>query len=377
MVAVVFALNGFAFATLFSRIPAVRDTLDLSPAGTGLLLLALSAGTLTALPLSGAVVHRIGPAPAVLAGTVTAVAGLVVVAAGLWAAATPTTAVGLVLYGAGSSTWDVAMNVEGAAVERRLGRTLMPRFHAGFSIGAITGALAGAASARWQVDVSPQLMLVGPACLVGAAVAVRAFLPASEPDRSAPARTLAAWREPRTLLIGLLVCSFALVEGVANDWLALALVDGHGTAQTVGAIGLGVFVAAMTIGRLGGGAVLDRYGRAPVLRATAVLAALGVGTVVAADPLPLVIVGAVLWGLGASLGFPVGMSAGADEQDRAASRVAVVSSIGYTAFLAGPPLVGFLAEAVGILRGLLVVVAAAGVGGLVAFATSPPARRLS
>ncbi len=377
MVAIVFALNGFAFATLFSRIPAVRDTLDLSPAGTGLLLLALSAGTLTALPLSGAVVHRIGPAPAVLAGTVTAVAGLVVVAAGLWAAATPTTAVGLVLYGAGSSTWDVAMNVEGAAVERRLGRTLMPRFHAGFSIGAITGALAGAASARWQVDVSPQLMLVGPACLVGAAVAVRAFLPASEPDRSAPARTLAAWREPRTLLIGLLVCSFALVEGVANDWLALALVDGHGTAQTVGAIGLGVFVAAMTIGRLGGGAVLDRYGRAPVLRATAVLAALGVGTVVAADPLPLVIVGAVLWGLGASLGFPVGMSAGADEQDRAASRVAVVSSIGYTAFLAGPPLVGFLAEAVGILRGLLVVVAAAGVGGLVAFATSPPARRLS
>jgi len=377
VVAVVFALNGFAFATLFSRIPAVRDTLDLSPAGTGLLLLALSAGTLTALPLSGAVVHRIGPAPAVLAGTVTAVAGLVVVAAGLWAAATPTTAVGLVLYGAGSSTWDVAMNVEGAAVERRLGRTLMPRFHAGFSIGAITGALAGAASARWQVDVSPQLMLVGPACLVGAAVAVRAFLPASEPDRSAPARTLAAWREPRTLLIGLLVCSFALVEGVANDWLALALVDGHGTSQTVGAIGLGVFVAAMTIGRLGGGAVLDRYGRAPVLRATAVLAALGVGTVVAADPLPLVIVGAVLWGLGASLGFPVGMSAGADEQDRAASRVAVVSSIGYTAFLAGPPLVGFLAEAVGILRGLLVVVAAAGVGGLVAFATSPPARRLS
>jgi len=377
VVAVVFALNGFAFGTLFSRIPAVRDTLDLSPAGTGLLLLALSAGTLTALPLSGAVVHRIGPAPAVLAGTVTAVAGLVVVAAGLWAAATPTTAVGLVLYGAGSSTWDVAMNVEGAAVERRLGRTLMPRFHAGFSIGAITGALAGAASARWQVDVSPQLVLVGPACLVGAAVAVRAFLPASEPDRSAPARTLAAWREPRTLLIGLLVCSFALVEGVANDWLALALVDGHGTAQTVGAIGLGVFVAAMTIGRLGGGAVLDRYGRAPVLRATAVLAALGVGTVVAADPLPLVIVGAVLWGLGASLGFPVGMSAAADEQDRAATRVAVVSSIGYTAFLAGPPLVGLLAEAFGILRGLLVVVAAAGVGGLVAFATSPPARRLS
>ncbi|MDQ3663587.1 MAG: MFS transporter, partial [Actinomycetota bacterium] len=179
------------------------------------------------------------------------------------------------------------------------------------------------------------------------------------------------------LLIGLLDCSFALVEGVANDWLALALVDGHGTSQTLGAIGLGVFVAAMTIGRLGGAAVLDRYGRAPVLRATAVLAALGVGTVVAADPLPLVIVGAVLWGLGASLGFPVGMSAAADQQDRAPTRVAVVSSIGYTAFLAGPPLVGYLAEAVGILRGLLVVVAAAGVGGLVAFATSPPARRLS
>ena len=372
-----FALNGFAFAALFSRIPAVRDTLDLSAAGTGLLLLALSAGTLSALPLSGAVVHRVGPASAVLAGAVTVAVGLGVVSLGLWAAATPATAVGLALYGAGSSTWDVAMNVEGAAVERRLGRTLMPRFHAGFSIGAIAGALVGAAAARWQIDVSPQLVLVGAACLLSAAVAVRAFLPASEPDRPAPARTLAAWREPRTQLVGLLVCSFALVEGIANDWLALALVDGHGTSQTVGAVGLGVFVAAMTIGRLGGGAVLDRYGRAPVLRATAVLAVLGVGTVVAADPLPLVIVGAVLWGLGASLGFPVGMSAAADEQDRAATRVAVVSSIGYTAFLAGPPLIGFLAEAFGILRGLLVVVAAAGLGGCVAFATSPPDRRLS
>lgn len=372
-----FALNGFAFAALFSRIPAVRDTLDLSPAGTGLLLLALSAGTLTALPLSGAVVHRVGPARAVLAGTATAVVGLGVVAAGLWAGAIPATVAGLVLYGAGTSTWDVAMNVEAAAVERRVGRTLMPRFHAGFSIGAITGALTSAGAARWQVDVSLQLALVGATSLVGAAVAVRAFLPASEPDKPAPARALAAWREPRTLLVGLLVCSFALAEGVANDWLALALVDGHGSSQTVGALCLGVFVAAMTIGRLGGGAILNRYGRPTVLRATAVLAALGVGTVVAADPLPLVVVGAVLWGLGASLGFPVGMSAAADEEERAPTRVAVVSSIGYTAFLAGPPLVGFLAEASGILPALLVVVGAAGVGGLVAFATSPPARRLS
>ena len=370
-------LNGLAMAALISRVPAVRDTLALSPAELGVLLLALSAGTLTALPLSGLVVGRLGAARTVLAAAAVVAIGLSVIAVGLGLGSVLVVAVGLAVYGAGTSSWDVAMNVEGAAVERRLGRTLMPRLHAGFSLGTVAGALVGAGAAHAGVALPFQLVVVAAGCLLGAALAARRFLPAELPESGGEPSGSgigSVWREPRTLLVGVLVCAFALVEGIANDWLALALVDGHGQSQAVGALGYGVFVAAMTLGRLTGGSVLDRLGRVLVLRGTALLALAGVLLVVTSGSLGWVLVGAVGWGIGASLGFPVGMSAAADEPERAAARVAVVSSIGYTAFLAGPPLVGFLAEAFGILRGLLVVVAAAIVGAVAAAATRPAHR---
>ncbi len=110
----------------------------------------------------------------------------------------------------------------------------------------------------------------------------------------------------------------------------------------------------MTTGRVAGTGWLDRYGRVPVLRATFATALLGSALVVVGGPW-LAFLGAALWGLGASLGFPVGMSAGADDPTRAAARVSVVSTIGYAAFLLGPPLLGFVGDRVGVLRALLVV----------------------
>lgn len=376
-VSAVFAVNGFCFASLASRVPAVRDTLELSASGLGLLLLTLSGGTLTALPLSGAVVHRLGAARAVLAGSLLSGVGLGLVATGLTVEQVPLVGLGLAAYGAGTSIWDVAMNVEGADVERRLGRTVMPRFHAGFSLGTVGGALAAAGVASAGAGLPVQLAVVAPAAVAVTALAVRSFRPAAdghEPDDHAPRGVTWAWREPRTLLVGLVVCSFALVEGVANDWIALALIDGHAGSEALGALGFGVFVSAMTLGRLTGGALLDRFGRVQVLRATGLVAVLGVSTVIVADPLAVVVAGAAAWGLGASLGFPVGMSAAADDSARAAARVAVVSSIGYSAFLAGPPAVGFLADAFGVLRALLVAVGAALVGATAALATRPARR---
>jgi MFS family permease len=166
---------------------------------------------------------------------------------------------------------------------------------------------------------------------------------------------LAAWREPRTLLVGLLVLVMGFTEGTANDWLAVAFVDGHGVGGAAGALAFGVFVAAMTVGRTAGTIALDRWGRVPVLLATILLAALGAAAAVFAGSWPLALAGVALWGLGASLGFPVGMSAAADEESRAPARVSVVAAIGYTAFLAGPPAVGLLGDRVGVLRALLIV----------------------
>ena len=166
--------------------------------------------------------------------------------------------------------------------------------------------------------------------------------------------------------------AFALAEGIANDWLALAVRDGHHTSDAVGALSYGAFVTAMTAARTTGGGLLERHGRTAVLRGTALVGGAGLLLLVLGPGLPSVAVGALLWGAGSSLGFPVGMSAAADDPGRAALRVSVVSSIGYSAFLGGPPLIGFLAEQVGLLDALLVVAAAFAAGAAVAGSARPP-----
>jgi MFS family permease len=185
---------------------------------------------------------------------------------------------------------------------------------------------------------------------------VRRFLPVAVAEEGRPAgHALRAWTEPRTLLIGLMVLAMALTEGVANDWLGVAMVDGYDAPAWLGSAAFALFVVAMTGGRIAGTALLDRFGRVQVLWGTMAVAEAGILLVVLGGVPALVVVGIVLWGLGASLGFPVGMSAAADDPAKAASRVSVVSTIGYTAFLAGPPLIGFLGERFGVLHALLLV----------------------
>jgi MFS family permease len=363
-VGVTFATNGLAFAGWFARIPAIRDDLGLSSAGLGLLLLCLSGAALTAIPLAGPLVQRVGPGRAVLYGSMSVTLGLLAMAGGTELGSVPLAGAGLILLGMGNSTWDVAMNVEGAEVERHLGRTLMPRFHAGFSLGTVGGAGVSAATAAAGVSVSTQLFCTA---IVGAVVmilTVRRFLPhaATPAGERSGGRVRDVWREPRTLLIGVIMLGFGFTEGVANDWLAISLVDGYHAGETTGAIGFGFFVTAMTLARLFGGNAIERWGRVRVLRATGLSALVGLLLVVSGVGVPLVLVGALFWGAGASLGFPVGMSAAADDPLRAALRVSVAGSIGYGAFLAGPPLIGFLAERFGVLHALLVVVVAIGLG---------------
>lgn len=373
-VAVVFGVNGFVFASWISRLPAVRDILGMTPGELGLLLLCVSFGSVTTLVVSGVVVHRLGPRRACLVAASLMTAALAVVSL------TPPLgllAVALVLVGAGTGLWDVAMNVEGAGVERLLGRPIMPRYHAGFSFGTVAGAAVGAGAAGLHVPVAWHLVTVCALGFASVAVAVRWYVGpevwAFTGDDAAPAvrgssGVLRAWREPRTLMIGLLVLGMAFAEGAANDWLAVGLVDGYRVSHAVAALGFGFFVTAMTTGRLVGPWILARFGRVRALRTSALLVAVGVLAVqVGAElrepvgivaALALAAVGALTWGGGAALGFPVGMTAAADDPRFAAARVSVVSSIGYVAFLAGPPLLGLLGDHVGVIRALVGVGAA-------------------
>ena len=301
--------------------------------------------------------------------------GLLLAATGATLGLVPLAAVGLFLYGIGTGIWDVSMNVEGAEVERLLDRSIMPRFHAAWSFGSIAGAAVGVPVAALSV---PMPLHLGVLALLGLLAVVRVttdFLPFTAPT---PASTPAvssgsAWGEPRVLAIGLMVLAFAVAEGSANDWLSLALIDGYDVAHWVGVAGYALFVSSMTVGRLLGPNVLDRYGRAPVLWVTSGLAAVGIVVTVFGTYLPVVAIGIVVWGLGASLGFPVGMSAAADDPVRAAARVSVVSTIGYGAFLAGPPLLGYVGDHIGTLDALLIVAVLMAPAALSVFAARAPA----
>jgi fucose permease len=350
-VGVTFGLNGVAVASWFARVPVARDALGLSAGALGLLLLAMSAGACLAMLTAGEVTHRLGPRRAVRVSALGVAAGLALagLAIGAWPSA-PLTAFGIFVLGYGSGTCNVAMNVEAATVERLLGRTVMPRFHAVWSLGTIAAA---GLTAAMTLPVTAHLAGVAAVVAGGTFAAARTF--GGDHRRDGGSGVLTAWREPRTLLIGLLVLVLAFTEGTANDWVAVAFVDGYDFSPAAGAVAFGVFVSTMTLGRVTGTKALDRWGRVPVLTTTMLLAAGGVVLAVLGGSPAVAIAGVALWGLGTSLGFPVGMSAAADDSDHAAARVGVVAVIGYTAFLAGPPVVGLLGDQVGVLRALLVV----------------------
>ncbi len=372
----VFGVNGFAFASWMARVPDVKGMLELSPGQLSLLLLAISVGSLCGLPTAGRIAHRIGAAHTVRLGMLASLPGLVAAAIAVEAgAAVPVLMVPLFVLGLGIGVWDVAQNLEGSIVEQALRRSTMPWFHAGFSGGTVVGALAGALLTWVAVPVGVHIGVAAVLSMAAVWLLTGRFLPAYDEGATeavaTTGRVRSPWLEPRTLLIGLMVLAAAFAEGTANDWMAVAFVDGHGASNAMGVVALAVFLAFMTAGRILGTRLLDRYGRIVVLRALFATAIVGCALVVFGPPW-LAFVGAAVWGVGASLGFPVGMSAAADDPARAALRLSTVSTIGYGAFLVGPPLIGFLGDRVGVLDAMLAV----GVVSLIAILVVPAARPL-
>ncbi len=361
---VAFIGAGVALASWAARIPQIRDGLRLTPSQLGLVLLAIAAGSIVSLVLAGQIVTHFGSRRTVTAMAALLGVSLTATAVGYRYGVAPVV-VSLAFFGFANGAWDVAMNVQGTIVERRLGRAIMPRFHAGFSVGTVGGALVSAGIVALHVPVTVHLIV---SALVVAAVvilSVRSFVPDDSADaapvpegaatESGLRRALAAWSEPRTILIGIFVLAFAFTEGAGVDWINVAVIDDYGAPATVGTLAFAVFLAAMTAGRWFGPALLDKYGRVPVVRVLAAISLVGLGLFVVGPNTPMAFLGALFWGLGASLGFPVGMSAAADDPAKAAARVSVVASIGYCAFLGGPPLIGFLGDQFTVRKALLAV----------------------
>jgi len=391
-----FAMCGFNFANWASRLPVVESQLNLSARDLGILLLFASGGSLTAIPVAGALTDRIGTARVVGLMSVVMTAGLVGAVTSVTWGSSVGAALSLYIMGLGMGAWDVSMNVEGATVEHEMQKSIMAQFHAAWSMGTVAGAGVGAIMAATGVPIHFHLYGILAFSLTVTLTAVRHYLPTSARVEmsvdsaddipapktggiavAAPAKQRSPWLEPRTLLIGLMVLAATLTEGAANDWVAVAVKSEMTTglseraSETIGAISLGVFLTAMTTMRLFGNGLLDRRGRVFVLRLSAAFGVIGLMLFGLSPWFWLAVVGIALWGLGSALGFPVGMSAASDDPLRAARRVSVVASVGYTAFLAGPPLIGFVADHLGYRNSLLLIAIPMAVGFVIASKAAP------
>ncbi|MGL3151708.1 MFS transporter [Microbacterium sp. A82] len=357
--AALFLVPGIGIASWVTRTPDIRDLLGASTLEMGLVLFGLSVGSMLGILVSGPLVARFGARPVIAAGAIGVVISMPTIGVGAGLGEPFVAAAGLFLFGAGMGGGEVALNVEGADVERVTGRSFLPQLHGYFSLGTVIGAVLGIFATASAFPVSLHLTFVGVAALAAVIFSVpRIPSGTGRVERAAsgtPRRSNAhLWRDPTLLLIGVIILAMALAEGTANDWLPLVMVDGHGFDAASGSAIYAVFAAAMTTGRFIGGWFINRFGRATVLCASGVFATIGLAVIIFVDGQVAATAAVLLWGLGASLGFPVAISAAGDSGSDSAARVSLVATLGYVAFLVGPPALGFVGDEFGLRAALII-----------------------
>ncbi len=346
---IVFAVNGLVIGTWAPRMPALAEQIGASAGVLGLALLGGSLGMIAAASLTGRLCARFGARAMVLA----AAAATVVVLPLLAGVGSPLQlGLVLVLLGASVGVLDVAMNVAAVTVIRRTERPLMPVFHAGFSFGALAGSMGAAFAAGHGLRLLPHFLIVAAVTLLVTACVIR-FVPREEPvttaaeDTPGPDRRML--RRPVLYLLGLIALFSAIVEGANGDWSALFGVRERGMSEAAGAVTFSVFCIAMGLVRLFGEQIERRFGAVRLLVVGSLLAGAGL-LMIAIVPLTwLAFVGFALAGGGLAFAFPIALDlAGAvgrrGDGTGGEREIAFVTTIAYSGFLIGPPMIGGVAQ---------------------------------
>jgi predicted MFS family arabinose efflux permease len=357
----VFFVNGALFASWASRIPALSDHAGATTGVLGLALLAPALGAVVAMPLVGRLLPGRSSRTFCRVGVAGLMAAILLPAA---ARSVPALAGALFMVGVANSTLDLVMNAQGVSIERRLDRPILSSLHAAFSFGGFAGAGLGALAAALRVAPLPHLAAAALLFGIPGLIATTQLLARDEDaDAHAPALN---WRRvpPRLALLGA-ACFFCLMaEGGASDWSAKLVRDDLAGSAALGAIAYAVFSVAMGTGRLIADRLWARWGSAGLLRRCGALAGLGFAAGLVPATAPTAIAGFAALGLGLAGVVPTLFRAGADEPGVSTGpALAVVSSLGYLGFLAGPPLIGGVAQLTSLrlacgllaLAGLLVV----------------------
>lgn len=352
-----FFVPGLALASWVTRTPEIRDAIGASVAQMGLVLFGMSLGSMVGILTAGRVVSRFGTRFTAVLGLSLVFASLVTIALGVVTGSQIIAGCGLAFFGLGMGQTEIAINLDGAAVEVELRRPVLHTLHGCFSFGTLCGALIGLALVAFKVPVALHMALVGTVV-----IAMILWFRRDIPQGLAAGQSLApvpgagsVWRDRRVLLIGVIVFALALAEGAANDWLPIVMLDEHGFSAASGSLIFTAFAAAMTVGRFGGGFFLQRFGPVRVMRVCAVLATLGIAYIALGSNPWVAGLAVFVWGIGASLGFPVALSAAGSGGPGGAARVKAVAIVGYIAMLVGPPGLGFVGEDFGLRSALMIV----------------------
>jgi fucose permease len=376
-----FAVNGATYNSLVPRFPALRDGLGLSDTELGTAIAAFPGAALLVGVLAGPLIARWGSgrvaASVSLAGAL--LLPLVALAPSWWGLAGA-----LLLLGVTDAWTDAAMNAHGLVVQERYGRSIINGLHATWSVAAVGAGLVGAAAAGLGVPVSVHLVVVGAVLVVTSALAWRAVLPPESDGAAEPAvpdpglrGVVTSWRTVAPLLAvaGLMVCSGA-VEDSSASWGAVYLSDDLGAGPFLAGLPFVAFQVTMTVGRVAGDRVVDRFGPVPVARTGALLAAAALLAALLLARSEAAIVGWAIAGLGVATLFPLAFAAaGAVPGVRAGDGIAVVGFLARLGFLVAPPVIGAIADATSVGTGLLLVPVAA-LGAAVLARALRPARTL-
>lgn len=368
---VVYVCLGFGTSAWLSRLPDVRDDLGLTPATIGTMLLIASLGSLLTLPTSGPIVTKIGARASGRIGVLIWALGIVCAGLGALNVSIPLATAGLVLIAAGNGLWGATMNIEAGLVQAAVRRTVVPVIQAMYAVGMLGGALLGALAAQMGLPLGAHLFGLAALELLACGTAVGFYLTKEEVAALAPAQdkgdggeassnkakglTRVAWREKQTVLIALMVMSAGLMEGAANDWLNLSMVDGYGYSTAAASAAFAFFLLMMTIVRFASPRLEARLGSPKLLRITFTGAVVGLLLVAFAPHHLFAVAGIALWGIGSALGFPLGISALSVDPVMTPARVSVLSTVNYGAALIGPPLLGLIADHIGYHRALAFV----------------------
>lgn len=352
-----FTFNGLLFGAWAARVPALKERFDLEPGTLGLLLLALAGGAILSFPLAGALSEKWGASLLTLrcAAAYGPALCLLALAPTVWSLG-----LALVFFGAMHGAMDVAMNGWGARVETQSGRSTMSVFHALFSLGAGLGAASGYVAVRAGLSLEVHFLLVA---LIGGAVALVAMTPVVGGDRLSPSGTgnpLVALPTGRLVLVGLIAFSVSMGEGAMADWSAVFLRIALQATDAQAALGYAAFSVTMVTMRLAGGHVTDRFGPVTTVRASGVIAAIGLGITIVSPTLPVALVGFAITGIGYAVVMPLVFSRAArDPEMPSGPAIASVATLGYGGMLLGPPIIGFVAQLTGLTLSFTVLVALA------------------